>query len=78
MTRAVKLKLPDAVGVPLTTPVPLDSVRPGGKAPTGIDQLKGVVPPVASSVWLYAEVNVASGRLEVVTTGTGFTTILKA
>ncbi len=66
MTRTVKLNVPTAVGVPDMVPSVL-SVRPSGKAPdkgTRL-QLKGNVPPVATRLWLYAPVIVASGRLVV-------------
>jgi hypothetical protein len=75
VTRTVKLNVPVAVGVPEITPVPLFKERPAGNAPTVTDQLNGVVPPLAASVWLYAAVSVAPGRLVVVTTGAALTTI---
>jgi len=50
VTCAVIVKLPDAVGVPLSAPVAPFSVTPAGRAPAVIDQLYGVVPPVAASV----------------------------
>jgi len=49
VTCAVIVKLPDAVGVPLSAPAEL-SVTPAGNAPAVIDQLYGVVPPVAAKV----------------------------
>jgi hypothetical protein len=49
VTFVVKLKEPDAVGVPEIVPV-ADRVRPPGKAPELRLQLYGVVPPVAVSV----------------------------
>ena len=51
VTRSVTAKLPFAVGVPLTTPAPL-RFTPGGRLPDAIDQLYGVTPPVAATVWL--------------------------
>jgi hypothetical protein len=42
-----------AVGVPLITPVLLLRPNPGGKLPDMMDQLYGVVPPVACRVRLY-------------------------
>jgi hypothetical protein len=53
VTLAVKLKEPDAVGVPEIVPAE-DSVRPPGKAPALMLQLYGVVPPLAASVVVYA------------------------
>jgi len=50
-TRTVKLEVPAAVGVPLRTPA-ADKLRPAGGVPEVTDQLYGVVPPVAASVWL--------------------------
>ena len=38
-------------GTPLITPVPAASVSPDGSEPEMTDQLYGVVPPVAESVW---------------------------
>jgi hypothetical protein len=51
-TRTVKLEVPAAVGVPLIAPEEAFSVRPAGRLPAETDQLYGVVPPVAVSVWL--------------------------
>jgi hypothetical protein len=50
-TRTVKLEVPSAVGIPSRTPV-ADRLRPAGSVPEDTDQLYGVVPPVAASVWL--------------------------
>jgi hypothetical protein len=50
-TRTVKLEGPSAVGVPSRTPVG-DRLKPAGSVPADTDQLYGVVPPVAVSVWL--------------------------
>ena len=50
VTLAVKLNVPVAVGVPEMTPVPLVSDRPVGSAPLAIDQVYGVIPPLAASV----------------------------
>lgn len=50
VTETVTLAVPGAVGVPLTTqPV---SVRPAGNVPEEMEQLYGVVPPVAVMVEL--------------------------
>ena len=46
----VKLAVPTAVGVPLMTPLVLLSVRPAGSAPCVIDQVYGVMPPVAEKL----------------------------
>ena len=50
-TRTVKLELSAVVGVPLRTPAE-ERLRPAGSVPADTDQLYGVVPPVAASVWL--------------------------
>jgi hypothetical protein len=50
-TRTVKMEVSVAVGVPLRTPA-ADTPRPAGGVPEDTDQLYGVVPPVATSVWL--------------------------
>lgn len=44
---AVKLKVPFAVEVPEMTPVPGARLSPAGRLPDVIDQVYGVVPPVA-------------------------------
>lgn len=51
-TVAVKLAVPAAVGVPEITPVKALSVKPTGSEPAVIDQLYGVVPPLAASIVL--------------------------
>ena len=48
-TCAVKLKLPEAEGVPETAPVEL-SVIPAGSVPAVNDHAYGEVPPVAARV----------------------------
>ena len=50
VTCTVKLVVPASVGVPLITPVAASNVKPVGKLPFVIDQVYGVVPPVAASV----------------------------
>jgi hypothetical protein len=50
-TRIVKLEVPAVVGIPSRTPV-ADRLRPAGSVPADTDQLYGLVPPVAASVWL--------------------------
>ena len=47
---AVKLNVPDAVGVPLSTP-PDESVTPLG-SPAEAVNVDAPVPPVAVSIWL--------------------------
>ena len=69
-TRTVKLAVPVAVGVPLTTPA-LDKVRPAGRLPTVTDHVYGGVPPVAARVCEYAVPTVPLGSGEVVVTQTG-------
>jgi hypothetical protein len=46
-TVAVMLKVPAAVGVPVTRPVVVPRLSPAGRLPAVMDQLNGVVPPVA-------------------------------
>jgi len=57
----VKLAVPVPVGVPEMVPVAAASDNPAGKEPTVMDQVKGVVPPVAASVVLYAAPFVPAG-----------------
>jgi hypothetical protein len=52
VTRTVKLLAPVPVGVPEIAPVLDPSPSPPGKAPETIDQVYGVVPPVAATVAL--------------------------
>src|ERR1017187_2428787 len=47
VTRALKVKIPVLVGVPVTVPLTALSARPPGRDPLAIDQAYGVVPPVA-------------------------------
>jgi hypothetical protein len=61
VTWTVKLKAPAVVGVPPITPVEAFRLSPAGSAPAEIDQLYGVVPPVAVIVWLYTVPTVAAG-----------------
>jgi hypothetical protein len=65
VTLTVNEEVPAAVGVPLITPEVL-SVNPAGKDPELIDQLYGVVPPVAANVDEYEVPAVPPGREEVV------------
>ena len=48
----VKVLAPTVVGVPEMTPVEAARARPAGRVPEAIDQVYGVWPPVAASVWL--------------------------
>jgi CxxC motif-containing protein len=52
VTRTVKLLVPVPVGVPEIAPVLDPSPTPAGKVPETMDQVYGVVPPVAASVAL--------------------------
>ena len=47
----VKVAVPVAVGVPLTTPA-LDSVSPAGRLPLLTLKVSEPVPPLAAMVWL--------------------------
>jgi len=60
VTRTVKLAVVAALGVPLTTP-PLLRLKPDGRLPDAMDQVYGVVPPVAANPWLYATPTVPAG-----------------
>ena len=51
-TLAVKLKAPDAVGIPVMAPVLGFSVRPGGRLPAIIENVNGACPPVVASAEL--------------------------
>ena len=62
----VNVKLPNAVGVPLSNPL-LDKLRPGGNEPDTTEKAYGAIPPVAVGVCEYATPSVALGS-EVVTT----------
>jgi hypothetical protein len=52
VTRTTKLLVPVPVGVPEIAPVLDPSPTPAGKVPETMDQVYGVVPPVAASVAL--------------------------
>ena len=59
------------VGVPLITPVLEFRLNPDGKLPDVMDQLYGVLPPVACKIWLYAVPTIPEGNgLFVVIVGT--------
>jgi hypothetical protein len=77
-TFAVKLAVPDAVGVPVIDPVEALSASPAGSAPAERDHDSAPVPPVAASVWTYATPTVSPGRLAVVIAGAAFVTIESA
>src|SRR5271165_2068034 len=66
----VKLKEPVAVGVPLSAPRVLFSVRPVGKVPVLL-RLIGVVPPETSMNWVYAAPTSPLGKLVVAMNGSG-------
>jgi hypothetical protein len=51
-TFAVKLLVPEPVGVPVIAPVLALRVKPAGRVPERIDQVYGWVPPVAVRVAL--------------------------
>jgi len=52
VTRTVNVLVPIPVGVPEIAPVLGASANPAGSAPDTMDQVYGVVPPVAASVVL--------------------------
>ena len=54
VTWAVKAEVPAEFGVPEMTPVEGFSDNPGGKVLGEIDHTYDNLPPVATSVWLYA------------------------
>ncbi len=66
LTCAVKEKVPDWDGVPLSWPVEEFRVSPEGREPAATDHVYGVVPPVAVKVKLYAVPAWAFGRAVVV------------
>ncbi len=78
VTIAVKLEVPDVVGVPVMAPVPATRESPAGSVPEEIDHVYGVVPPEAVSAWLYATPAVSAGRLAVVIVSPETTVIDKA
>jgi hypothetical protein len=51
VTLAVKLNVPVAVGVPVSTPLAF-RVIPAGRLPEATDQVYGLVPPVTVRVWV--------------------------
>ena len=62
----VSMKLPAAVGVPLSNPLLL-KVRPAGKLPLFTVKTYGATPPLPVSCWLYAVAAVPAGKLTGVT-----------
>ena len=50
LTCTVNEELPDAVGVPESTPVDAARLKPAGSAPTVTLQVYGLVPPLACKV----------------------------
>jgi len=76
-TFAVKLDVPAVVGVPVIAPPALIE-SPAGRLPEFTDHVRGAVPPVAASVWLYATPTVSAGRLAVVMLGAALITIESA
>ena len=72
VTFTVNEEVPAVVGVPLICPVAL-SANPAGKAPALIDQLYGVVPPLACSVVEYPLPTAAPGSEPVMTFGSEVT-----
>ena len=69
VTCTVNDTVPAVVGVPEITPVDEARLNPAGKAPALIDQLYGVVPPLACSVVEYAVPAVPPGSDVVVIVG---------
>ena len=74
VTVTVMFEVPGAVGVPLTVQ-PL-SVNPAGSVPELIEQLYGVVPPLASMVALYATPTVPLGSELVSVSAAGLITMV--
>ena len=74
-TFAVKLEVPDAVGVPVIAPDEAVRDSPAGRDPEEIDHVRGDVPPLAARVWLYEVPTVPFGRLAVVMPGAVLTVI---
>src|SRR3954467_79258 len=54
LTCAMKLLVPELLGVPEIVPVEAPRVSPAGRVPETTDQLYGVTPPLAASVAPYA------------------------
>src|SRR3989304_8833240 len=75
VTCTVKFDVPAVVGVPLITPVAVLRASPVGSVPTDTAQLYGVLPPAATTVWLYEEAAVPSGSAAVLTLTTPYIVI---
>jgi hypothetical protein len=69
-TRAVKLAVVAAVGIPLITP-PADSVKPAGSVPDVVDHEYGGVPPVAVKLWEYIVPTSPAGKGDAVVIASG-------
>ena len=65
-TFTVNENVPDAVGVPLSDPLPLASAKPEGKEPDDIDQVYGAVPPLTAMLPAYALPTVPDAKEPVV------------
>lgn len=61
-TWAVKVEVPDAVGVPVIAPDDAFKVRPAGSEPLLMLHVYGAVPPVACSVAEYAVLTLPPGK----------------
>jgi hypothetical protein len=70
VTRMVKLGAPAVVGVPVIAPVEVFRLRPMGREPVN-DQVSGVVPPVAATLFEYTAPTVAPGSDTVVMSNSG-------
>src|SRR5436309_11115790 len=67
VTLIVKLNCPLAVGVPLNVPLKAPSDSPGGRKLKGAtDHVRAPAPPVAASVWVYADATLQKGNAELV------------
>jgi hypothetical protein len=66
VTLAVNDEVPEALGVPDSKPVVPSSVIPAGREPAEIDQVYGVVPPVAPRAAPYPDPVFPPGREVVV------------
>jgi hypothetical protein len=50
VTRTVKFEVPAVVGVPVILPVEAFRAKPPGSVPVEMDQVYGVIPPLATNV----------------------------
>ena len=77
-TLKVRLEVPLAVGVPEMTPVAGARLSPAGRLPDVMDQVYGVVPPVALSVAEKSLFGIPPGKLvEVMASGLPCPTIVR-